>query len=168
MGPVLLIDIPIPVDSTIGMNLSFTTNIKWLASDQFLENLAIHPGDELQCLGYPLQLTSNDARYPILRSGKIASYPVIPQKTAKQILFDFRVYPGNSGGPVYFSYSQRLFKGTYRIDQHMTYQKILGLVSQMAGPVHQKDPSVGIIVPAIFIKETIDALAGFESTLPSE
>ncbi len=44
-----------------------------LATDERLKQYEVHPGDELLCLGYPL-FASGDYGYPILRSGKIASY----------------------------------------------------------------------------------------------
>jgi hypothetical protein len=48
-----------------------TTN---LADDQMLTEYDVKPGDELRCLGYPLGVASNAARFPVLRSGRIASY----------------------------------------------------------------------------------------------
>ncbi len=50
----------------------------------------------------------------------------------------------------------------------MTYQKILGLVIQKADPVGNVDPFVAFIVPAVYIKQTIDLLAGFESPIKED
>jgi hypothetical protein len=36
--------------------------------------------------------------FPILRAGRIASYPILPTADTKTILLDFPVLPGNSGG----------------------------------------------------------------------
>jgi S1-C subfamily serine protease len=72
-----------------------------LADDQTVARLEIHPGDEASCLGFPLGAQSNDAGFPVLRSGKVASYPLLPTATTKWFLMDFAVPPGNSGGPVY-------------------------------------------------------------------
>jgi hypothetical protein len=93
---------------------------------------------------------ANDAGYSVLRSGKLASYPILPLRKAGKILYDFRVYPGDSGGP----YKHQMNFG-------VTYQKLFGLVTQQANPINDVDPSLGVIVPAIYIKETIDKLAGF-------
>jgi Trypsin-like peptidase domain len=163
---VAAMDIQIPTDSIIyqlGANGSMT-GINWLATDDFLRSIGIHPGDDLLCLGFPLGIQINS--YPILRSGKIASYPVTPSKKVGPIAYDFRVYPGNSGGPVYFSYSDRAYKNQLRLGT--TYQKIFGIVTQQASPIQNVDPSLGIIVPSIFIKETIDILAGFESKIKED
>jgi S1-C subfamily serine protease len=160
---VAVIDVRLPPNAIVVQRGSEVTNIDWLATDEFLEEIAIHPGDELLCLGYPLGLVANDAGYPILRGGRIASYPVIPLKKANRILFDFPVQPGNSGGPVYFSFTGRIRKdhlppfGTL-----VTYQKVMGLVTQKVDRVGNIDPFIGLIVPSVYIKETIDKLAGFE------
>jgi hypothetical protein len=59
--------------------------INLLGDDEVLVKFEIHPGDELLCLGFPL-FTSSDFGFPILRSGKIASYPIIPTAINKRIL----------------------------------------------------------------------------------
>ena len=46
----------------------------YLGTDSAILEFEIHPGDELLCLGYPNGAEANDAGFPILRSGKIASY----------------------------------------------------------------------------------------------
>ncbi|MCP4366456.1 MAG: trypsin-like peptidase domain-containing protein [Planctomycetes bacterium] len=71
-----------------------------LADDKMFKELAIHPGDEALCLGYPFGAEANEAGFPILRSGKIASYPMTPTKQTKTFLYTCEVFPGNSGGPV--------------------------------------------------------------------
>ncbi len=73
-----------------------------LINDSKLKEYEIHPGLELLCLGYPFGAEANAHGFPILRSGRIASYPLTPTKDNKTFLFDFTVFRGNSGGPVYF------------------------------------------------------------------
>ena len=73
-----------------------------LAGDDRFREREITAGDELMCLGYPLGLESNPAGFPILRSGRIASFPITPSTVAKSFLFDIPVYGGNSGGPVFY------------------------------------------------------------------
>jgi len=88
------------------------------------------------------------------------SYPLTPMKTIGRIDFDLFVYPGNSGGPVYFSYSNRVFKGQMHLG--MSNQGILGLVIQEThsaiAQFADKPLNYGIVVPAPFIRETIDML----------
>ena len=47
----------------------------------------------------------------------------------------------------------------------MTYQKVIGLVIQKADPVGNIDPFIGLIIPSVYIKETLDLLSGFESKI---
>ena len=54
-----------------------------LATDEILKKFNVHPGDRLSCLGYPLAAEANDAGFPLLRSGQIASYPLTPTKSVK-------------------------------------------------------------------------------------
>jgi hypothetical protein len=128
-----------------------------IASDKTIRDLEIHPGDELLCLGYPFGLTVNDWGFPILRSGIISSYPLTPAAAVKFIGFDFRVYGGNSGGPVYFKFSNR----NYSTGTHLgeTVHGILGLVTQQVEDPNTKTAiSLARVVPGQFIVETIETL----------
>lgn len=132
-----------------------TTNL--IANDKTIGDLEIHPGDELLCLGYPFGLTVNDWGFPILRSGTISSYPLTPAAAIKFIGFDFRVYGGNSGGPVYFKYTNR----TYSTGTHLgeTVHGIIGLVTQQVEDPNTKTPiSLARIVPGQFIVDTVNML----------
>jgi len=130
-----------------------------LVSDERVAELELHPGDELICLGYPNGVTANDLGFPILRSGHIASYPLLPTKTIKVFLFDFMVFPGNSGGPVYFSYDVRRIGNVVKTGGMIG---ILGLVSEQlfsSVPGVADEPlKLGVVVPATLIKEAIDLL----------
>jgi S1-C subfamily serine protease len=123
-----------------------------LATDQMMMQYEVHPGDELLALGFPFGLAANDAGFPILRSGKIASYPLVPAKKYPTFLYDFQVYEGNSGGPVYYT-GLRTFGG--RAAQPVNF--IAGLVSQHAAIDGQR-LQLAAVVPAQFIREAIDSL----------
>lgn len=97
------------------------------ATDDILNTFEIHPGDEMCCLGFPFGVESNDSGFPVLRSGRIASYPLIPTKEKPSFLLDFQIYKGNSGGPVYFIDSNRSYAGATHIGK---IQFVAGLVSQ--------------------------------------
>jgi hypothetical protein len=138
-----------------------------LADDKMLSEFEIHPGDELNCLGYPLGLESNSAGFPILRSGKIASYPLLPTKQTLSFLFDFRVFEGNSGGPVYFAQSNRTYGGTTQLGQ--TIQFLVGLVTRESiqpqviqlpylTELRQLQLELAQVVHASFIKEAVNLL----------
>jgi len=131
--------------------------IDLLASDGTLEKFEITPGVELKCLGYPFGDESNSAGFPILRTGNIASYPLLPTARTRTFLFDFRVFQGNSGGPVYFSQPQ--FRGNAGLGGRAQF--IMGLVvgeHLLPGPYTQYQLSLGVVVHASLIKQTIDLL----------
>jgi hypothetical protein len=136
-----------------------------LATDDDLLKFNVHPGDELLCLGYPLG-ASGPYGFPILRSGKIASFPLVPAKDNKNWFFDFRVFPGNSGGPVYLIDHGRTYPdGTTHLGE--TLQIVIGLVTAQisadvgAGP---RELQLGVVIPAVFIKETLNLLPDAPTT----
>lgn len=91
--------------------------MSFLITDKQLLEFELHPGDNLSCLGYPYGAEANEAGFPILRSGQIASYPLTPTDKAKTFLYDFRVFRGNSGGPVYFIDRNRSYGGATRVGE---------------------------------------------------
>ena len=134
-----------------------------LADDKMLSDFEIHPGDELDCLGYPLGLDANDAGFPVLRSGKIASYPLVPTNTTRTFLFDFRILKGNSGGPVYFVQSTRTYAGGTHME---TIHFIIGLVSQesvVQQPYSEFQLGLAVVVHASLIKQAINLLPSPET-----
>ena len=144
-----------------------------LVDDKRMLEFEIHPGDELLCLGFPNGQAANDMGFPILRSGKIASYPLTPAKEIGPFLYDFEVFEGNSGGPVYFRQTGRLYGGSVHVD--VTIQFIAGLVSQQKSTIERKVTPIeitktrrrfevqeeeerlriGVVVPSEFITETL-------------
>ena len=129
-----------------------------LLEDQSLLEMDLHPGDEILCLGFARagRLTHG---FPVLRSGRLASYPLTPMKTVGTWIYDATMYEGNSGGPVYFTFENRLIHGETHFGM---YQGILGLIGgrgpSKSSEVTDQPLSLSIIVPAIFIRETIDEL----------
>lgn len=158
--------IALPIDIDIAL-----LPIGILADDETFNKFEIHPGDELLCLGYPFSAEANKAGFPILRSGKIASFPIVPAKETKSFLFDFEVFKGNSGGPVYFVQSTaRAYGGATHIG---TIQFIAGLVSEEhiiteeITSLYEKQMKVyplalAKVIHASFIKETIEMLPSID------
>jgi hypothetical protein len=135
-----------------------------LAGDEMLQKDEVVPGVELKILGYPLGATSNDAGFPILRTGVIASYPLLPTASTQTFLLDFRVFKGNSGGPVYFA--QPVVKGGSTV-ACCPPQFIMGLVSReksLTMPYAELQLSIGEIIHASVIKATIESLPAPETS----
>jgi len=156
---VMYVSLPNEADITL-LPMSF------LATDEHLKTYEIRPGDQLFTLGFPLGQEANEAGFPILRTGTIASYPIIPTKKTKHFLFDFEVYQGNSGGPVFLISQNRFYKGATHIG---IVRMILGLVSQertvreyrksiyeTGQKIHPL--KIAVVVHAIFIREAIENL----------
>ncbi len=130
----------------------------FLADDERIEQLEIHPGDKILYLGFPL-FGMTRGGFPFLREGTLASYPLTPVHSVKEWNFDGLLYGGNSGGPVYFHYENRYLQDR----THFGFdQGILGLVVQQINSsipeFADKQLNYGVIVPAQFIKETLDNL----------
>lgn len=137
-----------------------------LATDDILREFEVRPGDQLLVLGFPFGTEANDAGFPILRSGRIASFPLVPTSTTMAFLLDFPVFPGNSGGPVFMFDSNRVYAGSTHIG---TTSLLLGLVSQQKNVTETirsldqtltKDHSLGIavVVHASFIRDVMNQL----------
>lgn len=162
---IAVMKIGIPNDAMSAVPLLSTVS---LADDAEFELRDIHPGDELMCLGFPLGLESNDAGFPILRSGRIASYPVHPSRLAKSFYYDIAVYGGNSGGPVFYEYKNRRIPGepfTKTVDTSALAGVVIQDVSQTINiegyfeSVRRRDPlGLASVVPAEFIKQTLEMI----------
>jgi hypothetical protein len=131
--------------------------ISLLATDDTLTEFEIHPGDELLCLGFPLSVDFNG--FPVIRTGTLASYPLTPSKLMKTYYYNFHVFPGNSGGPVYFSFSNRIYNGGTHIG---IQQGVIGLVIQQVNSnlpgYTDAQLDIAKIIPSSFIIETINLL----------
>ena len=140
-----------------------------LATDDTLRQLAVGPGEELLVLGFPFGAESSSAGFPILRSGRIASYPLLPTKDVKTFLMDFQVFKGNSGGPVFLMSTARQNSGGLSLGRFLS---IIGLVSQEQEikerieslaeiTVRTHRLGLAVVVHSLFIRETVDSLPAF-------
>lgn len=112
----------------------------------------LRPGDELLVLGFPRGVAANSAGFPILRAGRVASYPVSP-KYSPTFLLDFSVFPGNSGGPVFAT------SGLHRTSTGPAKPLIAGLLVQQV-QLNDERLDIGIVVHAQYIRETVELVEG--------
>jgi len=127
----------------------------YLASDDTLSKYQVGAGDELMALGFPRGLSANQAGFPILRSGRIASYPIAPAKIFPTFLMDFAVFPGNSGGPVFMSQENRR-RTAGETPQDAEF--IAGLLTQEV-ELNSERLEIGIVTQAKYIRETVDRVS---------
>jgi len=153
--------VPLPKDADVKL---ISTDL--LGTDKILEQFQVHPGDQLLVLGFPYGAEANDAGFPILRSGRIASYPLTPTRDTRTFLLDFEVFSGNSGGPVLFYAENRFFAGSIHLG---TTQFIIGVVSEEKGMTERVESlsetierkhrlSLAIIVHSAFVADLIKTL----------
>ena len=133
----------------------------YLATDDSFEKYQVNAGDEMMALGFPRGLSANAAGFPILRSGRVASYPLAPAKIFPTFLLDFSVFPGNSGGPVFVSHPIK-DAGVTKVsdapdgpDSGVGF--IAGLLTQQV-ELNSERLEIGIVTHAKYIHETIALL----------
>ena len=122
----------------------------WLAGAETLDAWQVGPGDELMTLGYPHGYAANKVGFPILRTGRIASWPLTPIGEFPTFLLDFAVFPGNSGGPVFWTPAARKLPGTVQ-PEHPFVAGVL--VQEMR--VDGDTVGIGIVAHAEYVREAI-------------
>lgn len=128
--------------------------LAWLAKDETFSQYKLGPGDEMMALGFPRGLSANPAGFPILRSGRVASYPLAPATAFPTFLMDFSVFPGNSGGPVFMAEGARRRPGATEAQE---VQFIAGILTQQV-ELSGERLEIGIVTHARYIRETIGLL----------
>ncbi len=122
----------------------------WLVEPEALDAWQVGPGDELMTLGYPHGYAANKAGFPILRTGRVASWPLTPVEAFPTFLLDFSVYPGNSGGPVFWTPAARKLPGTAQ-PEHPFIAGVLVQSMQVGG----ENVGIGIVAHARYVREAI-------------
>lgn len=128
--------------------------VDYLASDDTFDRYRVGAGDEMMALGFPRGLSANAAGFPILRSGRVASYPVAPAQIFPTFLLDFSVFPGNSGGPVFVSRQARSETGVTQVADQKDPGFIAGLLTQQV-ELNNERLEIGIVTHAKYVRETI-------------
>jgi S1-C subfamily serine protease len=123
--------------------------LAWLADTPAFTHSGLNAGDELLVLGYPQGLSANTAGFPILRSGRVAS-PIDEPDQSPTFLLDFRVFPGNSGGPVFALNAPAA-------DLSQPAPVVMGMLTQQV-EMNNERLEIGIVTEAPFIRDTIEML----------
>lgn len=125
--------------------------LHYLADPNAVSHDTVRPGTELMTLGFPRGLAANAAGFAILRTGRLASYPVGPTEGAPTFLMDFNVFSGNSGGPVFVDrQGDTSVAGAGREGAAF----VAGILTQQVEVDHEA-LGIGIVTHARFVRETI-------------
>lgn len=135
--------------------------LNWLAEADTFERYGVGPGDEILSLGFPVGLSSTPEGFPILRSGRIASYPLTPIASYPTFLLDSVIFSGNSGGPVFVGRGGR---GTS--EPNDDGQFIAGIVTQQV-EYENRQMEIGVVTHAAFVREAIALLDRAPAAAPA-
>lgn len=127
--------------------------LDWLADRDAFDRWQVGPGDEMLTLGYPHGYSANAAGFPILKTGRIASWPLTPIDAFPSFLLDFAVFPGNSGGPVFWVPSARRTSAA-AIPDHPYIAGILAQEMRVRGEA----VGIGFVLHAAYIREAVALL----------
>lgn len=127
--------------------------LSWLADETAFSQAAIGPGDEMFVLGFPEGLASTGAGFPILRAGRVASYPLLPIRQNPSFLLDFHVFRGNSGGPVFVPPNVDRHPGAPQVQKPF----VAGVLTDQT-EVSGEELELGIVIQATYIRQTLALL----------
>lgn len=125
----------------------------WLADKDTFDAAEVGPGDDMLSLGFPRGLSANRAGFPILRVGRIASWPLTPISAFPTFLLDFAVFPGNSGGPVFWTPTVHRQADT----ASPVHPYVAGVLTQEV-IVQEERLGIGVVVHADYIREAVALL----------
>ncbi len=129
--------------------------LAWLAGEDSFDAAGLGPGDEMFVLGYPGGKSANPQGFPILRSGRVASFPLSPASRYPTFLLDFRVFAGNSGGPVFITPDMRRHPGAAANDERAQFVAGMLTKQSMEG---DKPLELGVVIHAVYIRQVIAQL----------
>jgi len=122
--------------------------LSWLADERTFDQYKVAPGDEMMTLGYPHGYSANTIGFPILRVGRLASYPVGPVSSFPTFLVDLTAIPGNSGGPVFMNEKVPGLDGK-------SVTVVSGILTKQV-EVNAQRLELGLVTHAIFVRQTIE------------
>lgn len=144
----------LPVDLPDG---TLVSPIRWdqIVEESQLENRVVRVGLDAWIACYPAKLEANNAGWPVLRKGTIASHPLVPVRSVKTFLVDYNVFGGDSGAPVAVTIENRLFiTGVASSMQRQTDRMNMPFEERV---VHTP-MGLSIVVQAAYLRETLTFL----------
>lgn len=126
-----------------------------VADEVRVTDRTIRAGKETWIPCYPAKLEANDAGWPVLRHGSIASHPLAPVKSVRTLLVDYKNFGGDSGAPVAMIVNNRPL--------------VIGIVSGMHRQTDRSNlpfeertmhtpMGLSIVTQAAYLRETIELM----------
>jgi hypothetical protein len=116
-------------------------------------NPALHAGDEVFFAGFPDVMPFMEGVFPLLRSGRVASYPVGTPAVNDLFYIDADTYAGDSGAPVFPVSGRR--------------PRLAGMIVERVKSGPRGISHFAVAVHARAIRETLDLLEASESSVPA-
>jgi hypothetical protein len=129
--------------------------LEQVADEQRVKDRQVHVGQEAWIPCYPAKLEANEAGWPVLRRGSIASHPLFPAKSAKTVLLDYTAFGGDSGAPVAVIHDGRPLVVGLVLGMHRQTDRV---VSAFEERTTHMPLGLSIVVQASFVRETIELL----------
>lgn len=111
---------------------------------------SLHSGMEVSFLGYPEVLPGTEGAFPVLRSGRVASYPVGTPQAHGRFLINSDVYPGDSGAPVFVTGRGR-------------HPELVGMIIQRISHGTRSFSHLAVAVDVDVIRETLALVEASEN-----
>lgn len=126
-----------------------------LAGEAQVVDRTVRVGRETWIPCFPAKLEGNEAGWPVVRHGSVASHPLAPVKAAKTMLIDYKNFGGDSGAPVAMILNDRpLVIGVVSGMHRQTDRSTLPFEERtMHTPL-----GLSIVVQAAYLRETIELL----------
>ena len=89
----------LPIDLPEGIDY-FAIPWTQVADESWTQEKKVRVGQEVWIPCFPAQLEANEAGWPLLRHGTIATHPLSPVEKIPQMYVDYSHFGGDSGAPV--------------------------------------------------------------------
>ncbi|MGV3532317.1 MAG: trypsin-like serine peptidase [Chthoniobacteraceae bacterium] len=117
------------------------------------QRVRLRAGTDVSFLGFPDVLPGTTGAFPVLRSGKVASYPTGASKGQRRFLINADVYPGDSGAPVFIS-------------RRGNRPELVGIIVERIGKDRRSFAHLAVAIDSIAIHETLRLLDQREGRSP--
>lgn len=131
-----------------------------LADQSWATERKLRVGSEVFIPGYPATLEANEAGWPVLRRGTIATHPLVPIASAQRVLVHANTFGGDSGAPVVLvTDSEAVVVGMVIGMQRQTDRSTMPFEER----TFHMPLALAIVVQAPLIRETVELLMKAEA-----